>query len=559
MSVSSPLLVVRDLSVSFESVSGRQQAVRELGFSIAEGESLALVGESGCGKSTAALALMRLLPASAACTGLISFAGRSLGDLSSAEMRSLRGRALSMIFQEPMSSLNPVHRVGDQIIEVLRAHEALSQQAARHRALELLDRVQIAEPARRFDDYPHQLSGGQRQRVMIAIAIACGPKLLIADEPTTALDVTVQAQILSLLDSLRRELRMALLLITHDLGVVAEYADRVLVMLDGSPVEQASTQCLFESPAHWYTRQLLAASLHCHPATVAPPSRAARAPEQGVKPRRATALLEADQLVVAYSRTRSARSNAVDRVSLAISAGETLGLIGESGCGKSTLARALMRLIPLHSGRLWFDGQEVGSLPERALGAFRQRVQMVFQDPYGSLNPRQSVGRILDTVLRVHQHGDPEHRAMRVDQLIERVGLPADSRRRHPNEFSGGQRQRIAIARALLLKPSLLVLDEPVSALDVSIQAQIIDLLLELKRDLGLAYLFISHDLAVVRRVSDRVVVMRDGQFVETGANPDIWEAPAHPYTQSLIAAMPRVRWRVPTADQSAAVTPPST
>jgi peptide/nickel transport system ATP-binding protein len=444
--------------------------------------------------------------------------------------------------------------VGDQIVEVLRVHEPLSRDAARRRAVELLERVQIAEPARRFDDYPHQLSGGQRQRVMIAIAIACGPRLLIADEPTTALDVTVQAQVLALLDRLRRELRMALLLITHDLGVVAEYADRVLVMLDGALVEEAPTQRLFEAPAHHYSRQLLAASLHCQPPPVAPPGVARPA-----VPREDIALLRADRLVVAYPRTRSARANAVDGVSFSIAAGETLGLIGESGCGKSTLARALMRLIPLHAGTIHFQGKEVGALRERALGALRQRVQMVFQDPYGSLNPRQSVGRILDTVLVVNRYGDAGARASRIDRLIERVGLPADSRRRHPNEFSGGQRQRIAIARALLVEPALLILDEPVSALDVSIQAQILDLLLELRRDLGLAYLFISHDLAVVRRMSDRVVVMRDGRFVEEGANPAIWEAPRHGYTQSLMAAMPRVRWRVAVGNQSAAVTPPST
>jgi peptide/nickel transport system ATP-binding protein len=554
MSSPDPLLDVRGLRVSFGSAAGREQAVRGLDLSISEGESVALVGESGCGKSTAALALMRLLPDSAACTGQILFAGRHIPELSAADMRGLRGRSISMIFQEPMSSLNPVHRVGDQIVEVLRAHEPLSRDAARRRAVELLERVQIAEPARRFDDYPHQLSGGQRQRVMIAIAIACGPRLLIADEPTTALDVTVQAQVLALLDRLRRELRMALLLITHDLGVVAEYADRVLVMLDGSLVEEAPTQRLFEAPAHHYSRQLLAASLHCQPPPVAPPGVARPA-----VPREDIALLRADRLVVAYPRTRSARANAVDGVSFSIAAGETLGLIGESGCGKSTLARALMRLIPLHAGTIHFQGKEVGALRERALGALRQRVQMVFQDPYGSLNPRQSVGRILDTVLVVNRYGDAGARASRIDRLIERVGLPADSRRRHPNEFSGGQRQRIAIARALLVEPALLILDEPVSALDVSIQAQILDLLLELRRDLGLAYLFISHDLAVVRRMSDRVVVMRDGRFVEEGANPAIWEAPRHAYTQSLMAAMPRVRWRVAVGNQSAAVTPPST
>jgi len=554
MSAPEPLLDVRDLRVSFGSAAGREQAVRGLDLSISEGESVALVGESGCGKSTAALALMRLLPDSAACTGQIRFAGRHLPELSAADMRGLRGRSISMIFQEPMSSLNPVHRVGDQIVEVLHAHEPLSRDAARRRAVELLERVQIAEPARRFDDYPHQLSGGQRQRVMIAIAIACGPRLLIADEPTTALDVTVQAQVLALLDRLRRELRMALLLITHDLGVVAEYADRVLVMLDGALVEEAPTQRLFEAPAHRYSRQLLTASLHCQPPPVAPPEVARPA-----VPREEIALLRADRLVVAYPRTRSARANAVDGVSFSIAAGETLGLIGESGCGKSTLARALMRLIPFHAGTIHFQGKEVGALRERALGTLRQRVQMVFQDPYGSLNPRQSVGRILDTVLVVNRYGDAGARASRIDRLIERVGLPADSRRRHPNEFSGGQRQRIAIARALLVEPALLILDEPVSALDVSIQAQILDLLLELRRDLGLAYLFISHDLAVVRRMSDRVVVMRDGRFVEEGANPAIWESPRHDYTQSLMAAMPRVRWRVATGNQSAAVTPPST
>ena len=554
MSSPDPLLDVRGLRVSFGSAAGREQAVRGLDLSISEGESVALVGESGCGKSTAALALMRLLPDSAACTGQILFAGRHLPELSAADMRGLRGRSISMIFQEPMSSLNPVHRVGDQIVEVLRVHEPLSRDAARRRAVELLERVQIAEPARRFDDYPHQLSGGQRQRVMIAIAIACGPRLLIADEPTTALDVTVQAQVLALLDRLRRELRMALLLITHDLGVVAEYADRVLVMLDGALVEEAPTQRLFEAPAHHYSRQLLAASLHCQPPPVAPSGVARPA-----LPHEDIVLLRADRLVVAYPHTRSARAKAVDGVSFSIAAGETLGLIGESGCGKSTLARALMRLIPLHAGTIHFQGKEVGALRERALGALRQRVQMVFQDPYGSLNPRQSVGRILDTVLVVNRYGDAGARASRIDRLIERVGLPADSRRRHPNEFSGGQRQRIAIARALLVEPALLILDEPVSALDVSIQAQILDLLLELRRDLGLAYLFISHDLAVVRRMSDRVVVMRDGRFVEEGANPAIWEAPRHGYTQSLMAAMPRVRWRVAVGNQSAAVTPPST
>lgn len=543
-----PLLEVRDLSVSFETPAGPRHAVSGLSFSIVHGETLALVGESGCGKSSAALALLRLLPMGATSSGGVLLDGRNLLTLPEPGMRSVRGREVSMIFQEPMSSLNPVHRIGDQIAEVLRAHQHLSYRAALARAVELLDLVQLPEPSQRVKDYPHQLSGGQRQRVMIAMAVACGPRLLVADEPTTALDVTVQSQILALLERLRRELRMSLLLITHDLGVVAEYAERVVVMLDGRCVEEAPTQLLFEHPGHLYTRKLLQASLHCHPpeslgsAAIARPAAYLDSSSQSPAP----PLLEVEQLVVSYPRSRSGRVNAVDGVSFSIATGETLGLIGESGCGKSTLARALMRLVPVRSGRLRFHGKDFGTLPERALAEFRTQAQMVFQDPYGSLNPRQSVGTILDTVLRVHRGGDASTRSRHIDSLIERVGLPLDSRRRYPNEFSGGQRQRIAIARALLLRPALLILDEPVSALDVSIQAQILDLLLELKRDFRLSYLFISHDLAVVRKMSDRIAVMQSGQLVETGINPALWDHPTHSYTRSLIAAAPRVRWKVP-------------
>lgn len=534
-----PLLEVRDLSVSFETPAGPRHAVSGLSFSIGRGETLALVGESGCGKSSAALALLRLLPAGATSSGVVQLDGRNLLNLSEPAMRSIRGRELSMIFQEPMSSLNPVHKIGDQIIEVLRAHQGLSNRAALSRTIELLDLVQLSEPSQRAKDYPHQLSGGQRQRVMIAMAVACGPRLLVADEPTTALDVTVQSQILALLERLRRELNMSLLLITHDLGVVAEFADRVVVMLDGTRVEEAATRSLFEHPGHVYTRKLLKASLHCHP------SEFLRS-DSVTRPSSARPLLEVEQLVVAYPRSRLARVNAVDGVSFTIAEGETLGLIGESGCGKSTLAKALMRLVAMRSGQLRFHRKSFGELPERALGEFRKQVQMVFQDPYGSLNPRQTVGTILDTVLRVHRGGDAAARSRRIDTLIERVGLPLDSRQRYPNEFSGGQRQRIAIARALLLQPALLILDEPVSALDVSIQAQILDLLLELRRDFRLSYLFISHDLAVVRKVSDRIAVMQSGHLVEIGSNPALWLQPAHPYTRSLLAAAPRVRWKVP-------------
>jgi peptide/nickel transport system ATP-binding protein len=402
--------------------------------------------------------------------------------------------------------------------------------------VELLERVQIAEPARRFDDYPHQLSGGQRQRVMIAIAIACGPRLLIADEPTTALDVTVQAQVLALLDRLRRELRMALLLITHDLGVVAEYADRVLVMLDGALVEEAPTQRLFEAPAHHYSRQLLAASLHCQPPPVAPSGVARPA-----LPHEDIVLLRADRLVVAYPHTRSARAKAVDGVSFSIAAGETLGLIGESGCGKSTLARALMRLIPLHAGTIHFQGKEVGALRERALGALRQRVQMVFQDPYGSLNPRMTVRAILEEGLVIHRMGAGAERQERMVRALERTGMDRAALARYPHEFSGGQRQRIAIARALVLEPEFVVLDEPISALDVSIQAQVVNLLMELRNQLGLTYLFISHDLSVVEYVADEVAVMYLGRIVERAPAKALGRAALHPYTLALFSAVPSV------------------
>nr|WP_222859062.1 ABC transporter ATP-binding protein [Paraburkholderia phenoliruptrix] len=553
------LLEVRDLRVSF----GAHQAVRGLSFDIAQGETLALVGESGCGKSATALALMRLVAAPGRVSGSVRFDGRELLDLTPRQVREMRGQHMSMIFQEPMTSLNPVLAVGAQIVETLRRHERLSKQAAWRRAVELLELVQIPEPQRRVFDYPHELSGGQRQRVMIAMAVACRPRLLIADEPTTALDVTIQAHILELLDGLRRELAMSLLLITHDLGVVAQHADRVAVMLAGEKVEDAPVARLFTQPQHAYTRGLLGASLNLaedlhYRGWKLPEIRHGRGedgkPSFTVVPRSVPAepraapsdgglgapLLEVRDLRVEYPRRRGhAALPAVAGVSFSIARGETVGLVGESGCGKSSLSKAIVRLVPAAAGEIRLRGTDLAPLGERELRPLRRHVQMVFQDPYASLNPRRTVAEILDTVLVVNRIGTAQQRRARIAAMLDRVGLPASALGRYPHEFSGGQRQRIGIARALVLEPDLLICDEPVSALDVSIQAQILNLLVDLKRDLGLAYLFISHDLSVVRYIADRVHVMQAGRIVESGDHRDIWRAPQHPYTRTLLDAIP--------------------
>jgi peptide/nickel transport system ATP-binding protein len=554
-----PLLQVRGLHINF----GANQAVRGLNFGIAAGETLALVGESGCGKSATALGLIGLLPDTSRVSGSLLFDGRELLSLSARERRALRGKAISMIFQEPMTSLNPVLTVGSQIVETLREHEMLSKAAAWRRAIELLELVQIPEPQRRALDYPHELSGGQRQRVMIAMAVACRPRLLIADEPTTALDVTVQKRILALLDSLRRELSMALLLITHDLGVVAGHADRVAVMLAAEKVEEAAADELFAHPRHAYTRGLLGASLNLdddvhyekwtlpeirHAVDHAGGSsfdivprveRRPRAPATDAGP----ALLAVRDLTVEYpQRNDRGMLRAVDGVSFHIGRGETVGLVGESGCGKSTLSKAILRLVDVAGGEIKWQGIDVAHRPERELRPLRRQVQMVFQDPFASLNPRRRVQDILDTVLVVNGVSDAARRRARIAEIIDRVGLPADTVRRFPHEFSGGQRQRIGIARALVVKPDLLVCDEPVSALDVSIQAQILNLLVELKHELGLAYLFISHDLSVVRYIADRVHVMQRGKIVESGEHHRIWQHPKHPYTRALLDAVPGKR-----------------
>ncbi|MGF6767647.1 peptide/nickel transport system ATP-binding protein [Paraburkholderia sp. GAS199] len=563
------LLEVRDLRVSF----GAHQAVRGLNFDIAQGETLALVGESGCGKSATALSLMRLVPNPGRVTGSLRFDGRELLDVPPSEIRDIRGRQISMIFQEPMTSLNPVLSIGAQIVETLRQHERLSRAAAFKRAVELLDLVQIPEPQRRVFDYPHELSGGQRQRVIIAMAVACRPRLLIADEPTTALDVTIQAHILELLDGLRRELSMSLLLITHDLGSVAQHADRVAVMLAGEKVEEAPVARLFTQAQHPYTRGLLGASLNLAddlhyrgwklpeirhgidddgkpgfavvPRSVrtgqfvadkdedADPAGREAAPEDAP-------LLELRDVRIDYPQRHGKTTlRAVDGVSLKIARGETVGLVGESGCGKSTLSKAIMRLVPVASGSIRLRGTDLVPLSERDLRPLRRHVQMVFQDPYASLNPRRTIAEILDTVLVVNGIGNAQQRHTRIVTMLDRVGLPNSALGRYPHEFSGGQRQRIGIARALVLEPDLLICDEPVSALDVSIQAQILNLLVDLKRDLGLAYLFISHDLSVVRYIADRVHVMQAGRIVESGHHRDIWRSPQHPYTRTLLEAIP--------------------
>jgi peptide/nickel transport system ATP-binding protein len=557
----SRLLEVAGLDVRF----GSNPAVKQLNLGIDRGETLALVGESGSGKSTCALALMRLLPPGVHVAGGVLFEGRDIMKLDSAGVRSLRGSAISMIFQDPMTSLNPVLTVGAQIAESLRLHTQLGRRAARARTIELLEMVEITDAARRVDDFPHQFSGGQRQRVMIATAVACKPRLLIADEPTTALDVTIQAKILELLDRLKSEFSMALLLITHDLGLVGQWADRVAVMYRGAKVEEAPAAQIFTRPRHPYTKGLLGAALsldqdrHYRTTRLAEirPSvdadtgedRFALSSERlsSLQPRVATAAgLPLLELVDIRTRYLAAGRviNAVDGVSLRIRRGETVGLVGESGCGKSTLSKTIVRLLRPDGGRIVLDGVDIGNLSDRALKPHRRRVQMIFQDPHASLNPRQTIFDILDTALKVNALGRRAERLDRIRHITDRVGLSSDLLDRYPHEFSGGQRQRVGIARALVVRPSLVICDEPVSSLDVSIRAQILNLLVDLKDEFGLAYLFISHDLSVVRYIADRVLVMNGGRIVESGDRLSIWTNPTHAYTQSLIKAVPGTAFR---------------
>lgn len=527
-----PLLEVRDLQVSFgadRQGRGGSLAVRGVSFDIQPGETVALVGESGSGKSVSALSILQLLPYPTAQhpSGSIRYQDEELLGAPEEKLRSVRGDRIAMIFQEPMTSLNPLHSIERQITETLFLHKGMGRSRARERTLELLRLVGLPDPEKRLGAFPHELSGGQRQRVMIAMALANEPDLLIADEPTTALDVTIQAQILELLKDLQRRFGMALLLITHDLGIVRKMADRVCVMSQGEIVEKALTPDLFANPQHPYTRRLLEAEPRGNPLK----------PVDG-----APVVMAADDLKVHFPikkgllRRTVDHVRAVDGVSLEVRAGHTVGIVGESGSGKTTLGLALLRL-NASRGAIRFDGTDIQHWSGGQLRPIRRQMQMVFQDPYGSLSPRLSIRQIIGEGLEIHGIGDRREREGLVARALEEVGLPPESGDRYPHEFSGGQRQRIAIARALVLKPKFLVLDEPTSALDMSVQAQIVDLLRDIQARNNLAYLFISHDLRVVRALSSEVIVMKDGLVVEQGVTEDIFRSPAKPYTRALLAA----------------------
>lgn len=560
------VLAVDDLSVRFTTSERSVDAVCGLSFHVDQGETLAIVGESGSGKSVTSLALMRLVEHGGGriINGSMMFRRRSgemldLAQARNATLRSIRGADIAMIFQEPMTSLNPVFTAGDQIAESIRVHQGKSATAAKAEALRMLELVRIPEARNVLDRYPHQLSGGMRQRVMIAMALSCKPSLLIADEPTTALDVTIQAQILQLIRALQEEMHMGVVFITHDMGVVAEVADRVLVMYRGSKVEEGASVEIFARPQHPYTRALLSAvprlgsmkgtelplkfELLRTEETDSAPSEPARRQDTIVPG--SSPILRVQDLVTRFD-VRSGffgrvtrRVHAVEKVSFDIRPGETLALVGESGCGKSTTGRSLLRLVESQSGVIEFGGQNIRDLPTSTLQGLRRNIQFIFQDPFASLDPRLTVGFSIMEPLLVHKISKGKQAQKRVDWLLEKVGLPAEFAQRYPHEFSGGQRQRVAIARALALNPKVVIADESVSALDVSIQAQIVNLMLDLQRELGIAFLFISHDMAVAERISHRVAVMFLGQIVEIGPRRAIFENPQHAYTRKLMAAVP--------------------
>jgi ABC-type glutathione transport system ATPase component len=529
------LLAVRDLRVGFVTEGGRVQAVDGVSFELAPGEVLAIVGESGSGKSVTAQTIVGLTRSpNTRIEGSARLRGEELIGAGERQLQRVRGERIGMVFQDPMTSFNPVYRIGEQIVEAIRAHRRVGEREARERAVEMLDSVGIPNATRRVDSYPHEFSGGMRQRAMIAMALSLDPDVLIADEPTTALDVTIQAQILALLARLNRERELATILITHDLGVVAEVADRVLVMHEGRIVERGSLEEIFYSPRDPYTRKLLGAVLRLEGA----PPPAGR--------RREEPLLEVTGLVKHFPVKRGLlidrevdRVRAVDGVSFTVDRGETLGLVGESGSGKSTLCRALLNLTRPDSGSVRFEGREIAGLGRRAMRPLRREMQMVFQDPYASLNPRKRIGQIVGEPLRLQGVAGGAELRRRVGELLERVGLAAEHFNRFPHEFSGGQRQRIGIARALALRPKLIVADEPVSALDVSIRAQIVALLDDLQEELGLTYVFVAHDIGLVRHVSDRIAVMHEGRIVEHGPADRVCEQPSDPYTRTLLAAVP--------------------
>jgi len=528
--INQPLLEVRDLSVAFRHGGGASMAVDHISFEIGRGECVALVGESGSGKSVSALSVLKLLPYPTAThpSGSIRFKGRDLLSLSEQEIRTIRGNDISIIFQEPMTSLNPLHTIEAQIGEILLLHKGIRGAAAKARTIELLTQVGIPEPETRLASYPHQLSGGQRQRVMIAMALANEPDLLIADEPTTALDVTVQAQILALLAEIRARTGMSLLFITHDLGIVRRIADVVCVMNNGKIVEKGPVEQVFTAPRHPYTRALLAAEPKADPAPPQP---------------QAPVVVSTNDLKVWFPIKRGllrrtvGHIKAVDGVNLAVRKGETLGVVGESGSGKTTLGVALLRLIS-SEGPIVFMGKDVQGLRAKEMRPFRHDMQIVFQDPFGALSPRMSVGDIVAEGLSVHQPSlSTQEREARVIRALQDVGLDPETRSRYPHEFSGGQRQRICVARAVVLEPSFVVLDEPTSALDMLFQAQLVDLLRELQRKHDLTYLFISHDLRVVASLASHLIVMRQGKVVEEGPAADLFKNPKSDYTRVLFAA----------------------
>jgi microcin C transport system ATP-binding protein len=524
-----PLLQIRDLGIAFRQNGVVTTAAKGVTFDIAKGETLALVGESGSGKSVTALSVMKLLPQSAFHpTGEVIFKGKDLLKVSERELRAVRGNEISMVFQEPMSSLNPLHTIERQVAEVLKLHRGLGDRAARKRVLELFNEVGIRDAENRLGAYPHQLSGGQRQRVMIAMALANEPDLFIADEPTTALDVTVQAQILKLLADLQKRTGMALLFITHDLGIVRKFAQRVAVMTNGEIVEQGATERIFATPQHPYTRHLLAAEPKGEPP---PPNPSA------------PVVLEAKGLKVwfpikrGFFRRTVDHVKAVDGVDVTVRSGQTLGVVGESGSGKTTLGLALLRLIS-SDGPIVFLGKAIDGRTFKEMRPLRKEMQVVFQDPYGSLSPRMSVGDIVGEGLKVHAPTiSAGERDQRVARALTEVGLDAETRNRYPHEFSGGQRQRIAVARAMVLEPKFVMLDEPTSALDMSVQAQVVDLLRDLQKKRNLAYLFISHDLKVVKALADDIIVMRAGRVVEAGPSAEVFARPKTDYTRALMAA----------------------
>jgi peptide/nickel transport system ATP-binding protein len=554
----SSLLSVQDLKVSFRMGEGRRaDAVRGISFDVAENSTVALVGESGSGKSVSAMSMLNLLPDNAERSGRVLYQGRDLLQATPAEMRALRGREIACVFQDPMGSLNPVFSIGAQVAEPLRRHLGLGRRAAWAQAESLLDEVGIPEPKRRLASYPHELSGGQQQRVMIAMALACQPKLLIADEPTTALDVTIQRQILELLAGLKARHRMSLLFISHDLGLVGEIADTVVVMRQGTVREQGPVAAIFESPRDDYTRALLA----CRPSLEGNPARlrvidehiaaahnaAAGSVAATAKPKNPAApvLLEVRGLAKSFQIKQGVFSRrefkAVRGVNFQLRRGHTLGVVGESGSGKTTMGLTLLRLHEPTAGEVLFDGRDLLKIGAAERQAMRRRIQIVFQNPYASLNPRFTVGQALVEPMAIHAIGqNTAEREQRARTLLEKVGLDGSAFAKYPHEFSGGQRQRIAIARCLTLNPEVLVLDEAVSALDVSVQAQVLNLLRDLQDELGIAYVFISHDLAVVRFISDEVLVMKDGVVVEQASAAQILAAPREDYTKRLLAAVPR-------------------